>query len=73
MLLEHYRPKPPIVGGFFTCHFGGHQLGDPANPMADRRRACSRPDIYPANLPADGCSSWEREPGADDEIYLHTT
>ena len=39
------------------------------HPLADHRRACSRPRTWPATIPADGCSGWEREPGSDGEIH----
>src|SRR5437773_2654212 len=45
------------------------QLVGELRPLADHRRACSRPRTWPATIPADGCSGWEREPGSDGEIH----
>ena len=41
------------------------RLSRPASPL--RRRCRCRPPSRARATPASGCSSWEREPGADDE------
>jgi hypothetical protein len=68
LLPDHFNPGPPRIGGCFTCRYCAPPLGDLSNPLADHRRACSRPRTWPATLPANGCSGWEREPDSDDEI-----
>ncbi len=69
MLPDHWTPKPPRIGGCLTCRYGGPLINDPRNPLTDNRCVCTRPKTWPATIPADGCSGWEREPGSDDEIH----
>jgi hypothetical protein len=66
MLPDHYKPRPPIVGGCFTCRYGGAPLSDFSNPLAHHTIACSKPNTWPATFPEQGCSGWQREPGSDD-------
>lgn len=63
----YFAPETPRPGGCWTCtHFHGETEG------GGRHAMCRRDEKHPLVLgqPDFGCSSWEREVGADDEIRL---
>jgi hypothetical protein len=63
---QYFTPEEPRPGGCWTCtHWHGETAGG-------GRHAVCRKDAQPLILgqPDYGCSAWEREPGADDEIRL---
>lgn len=54
-------PGPEKPGGCFTCqHYGG--------PFGWCAVKCLRDGMVRA-IPENGCCSWTREPGTDDEAY----
>lgn len=62
--MSYFKEGPPKPGGCFTCtHFHGEVTGGGRHPVCNR---VARPLVM--GQPDIGCCSWEREPGADDEL-----
>jgi len=65
--MSYFKDPSRNPGGCWTCtHFHGETSDE------GRRPYCRRDPQFPISpsFPDDGCSSWLREPGADDEIKL---
>lgn len=65
--MSYLKPMPPKLGGCWTCtHWHGETTDQ------GRRPYCRRDPQYKiaATYPDEGCGSWVREIGADDEIKL---
>ncbi|EFF74143.1 hypothetical protein HMPREF0004_4565 [Achromobacter piechaudii ATCC 43553] len=65
--MSYFKPMPPKLGGCWTCtHWHGETTDQ------GRRPYCRRDPQYKiaATYPDEGCGSWLREIGSDDEIKL---
>jgi hypothetical protein len=60
-LPQHFSPAAEHPGGCFSCRYFGERV--------DVAVWCGKPGHGHVRSQADrGCASWEREPGADDDL-----